>query len=123
LARTCTATAAVPLPSLGANPAEVSVSGLSAGGFAAVQLHVAYSATFKRGAGVVAGGPYYCAEGSVLNATGRCMAHGSGIPVSIAREHHQQLGRQRCDRPGVEHERAPRSTCSPAPRTTPSSRR
>ncbi|CAN7396956.1 extracellular catalytic domain type 2 short-chain-length polyhydroxyalkanoate depolymerase [Variovorax paradoxus] len=76
------ATAAVPLPSLGANPAEVSVSGLSAGGFMAVQLHVAYSATFKRGAGVVAGGPYYCAEGSVLNATGRCMAHGSSIPVS-----------------------------------------
>lgn len=64
------ATAAVPLPALGANPAEVSVSGLSAGGFMAVQLHVAYSATFKRGAGVVAGGPFYCAEGSVVNATG-----------------------------------------------------
>jgi poly(3-hydroxybutyrate) depolymerase len=78
----CTATAAVPLPSLGANPAEVSVSGLSAGGFMAVQLHVAYSSTFKRGAGVVAGGPYYCAEGSVVNATGRCMAHSTSIPVS-----------------------------------------
>ncbi len=76
------ATAAVPLPALGANPAEVSVSGLSAGGFMAVQLHVAYSATFKRGAGVVAGGPYYCAEGSVLNATGRCMTHSTSIPVS-----------------------------------------
>ena len=76
------AAAAVPLPALGANPAEVSVSGLSAGGFMAVQLHVAYSATFKRGAGVVAGGPYYCAEGSVLNATGRCMTHASSIPVS-----------------------------------------
>lgn len=76
------APAAVPLPALGANPAEVSVSGLSAGGFMAVQLHVAYSATFKRGAGVVAGGPYYCAEGSVVNATGRCMAHNSAIPVS-----------------------------------------
>ncbi len=76
------AAAAVPLPTLGANPAEVSVSGLSAGGFMAVQLHVAYSATFKRGAGVVAGGPYYCAEGSVLNATGRCMTHASSIPVS-----------------------------------------
>ncbi|RIX85060.1 extracellular catalytic domain type 2 short-chain-length polyhydroxyalkanoate depolymerase [Acidovorax cavernicola] len=76
------AMAAVPLPALGANPAEVSVSGLSAGGFMAVQLHVAYSATFKRGAGVVAGGPYYCAEGSVLNATGRCMTHSTSIPVS-----------------------------------------
>jgi poly(3-hydroxybutyrate) depolymerase len=76
------ATAAVPLPALGANPAEVSVSGLSAGGFMAVQLHVAYSATFKRGAGVVAGGPFYCAEGSVVNATGRCMTHSTSIPVS-----------------------------------------
>nr|WP_088958985.1 hypothetical protein [Variovorax sp. HW608] len=76
------ATAAVPLPALGANSAEVSVSGLSAGGFMAVQLHVAYSATFKRGAGVVAGGPYYCAEGSIVNATGRCMSHSSSIPVS-----------------------------------------
>ncbi|MDL9998294.1 PHB depolymerase family esterase [Variovorax sp. J22P240] len=76
------ATAAVPLPALGANAAEVSVSGLSAGGFMAVQLHVAYSATFKRGAGVVAGGPYYCAEGSIVNATGRCMTHATSIPVS-----------------------------------------
>ena len=76
------ATAAVPLPALGANPAEVSVSGLSSGGFAAVQLHVAYSATFRRGAGVVAGGPFYCAEGSLLNATGRCMTHSTSIPVS-----------------------------------------
>ncbi|MBB3176035.1 PHB depolymerase family esterase [Variovorax sp. Sphag1AA] len=76
------ATAAVPLPALGANAAEVSVSGLSAGGFMAVQLHVAYSATFKRGAGVVAGGPYYCAEGSIVNATGRCMTHYTSIPVS-----------------------------------------
>ncbi|MEJ8809925.1 hypothetical protein WKW77_02540 [Variovorax ureilyticus] len=73
---------AVPLLALGANAAEVSVSGLSAGGFMAVQLHVAYSATFKRGAGVVAGGPYYCAEGSIVNATGRCMSHSSSIPVS-----------------------------------------
>ena len=76
------AMAAVPLPALGANPAEVSVSGLSAGGFMAVQLHVAYSGTFKRGAGVVAGGPYYCAEGSIVNATGRCMTHTTSIPVS-----------------------------------------
>jgi poly(3-hydroxybutyrate) depolymerase len=76
------ASAAVPLPALAADPAEVSVSGLSAGGFMAVQLHVAYSATFKRGAGVVAGGPYDCAEGSIVNATGRCMSHTSSIPVS-----------------------------------------
>lgn len=74
--------AAVPLPALTIDPNEVSVSGLSAGGFMAVQMHVAYSATFKRGAGVVAGGPFYCAEGSVVNATGRCMTHATTIPVA-----------------------------------------
>jgi poly(3-hydroxybutyrate) depolymerase len=58
------------------------VSGLSSGGFMAVQLHVAYSATFAKGVGVVAGGPFYCAEGSIVNATGRCMASPAGIPTS-----------------------------------------
>ncbi len=73
---------ATPLPPLLIDPAETSVSGLSSGGFMAVQLHVAYSATFRKGAGVVAGGPFYCAEGSLLNATGRCMKHDSSIPVT-----------------------------------------
>lgn len=72
---------AASLPVLKVNPGEVTVSGLSSGGFMAVQLHVAYSSIFRKGAGVVAGGPYHCAEGSVLNATGRCMTHGGGIPV------------------------------------------
>lgn len=39
-----------------------SVSGLSAGAFMAVQFHVAFSSVVS-GAGVVAGGPYYCAQG------------------------------------------------------------
>jgi poly(3-hydroxybutyrate) depolymerase len=39
-----------------------SVSGLSAGAFMAVQFHVAFSSVVI-GAGVVAGGPYYCAQG------------------------------------------------------------
>lgn len=38
---------------------QVSVSGLSSGAFFAVQMHVAYSGTFM-GAGVFAGGPFYC---------------------------------------------------------------
>jgi poly(3-hydroxybutyrate) depolymerase len=76
------ASAAVNLPALNIDKAQTTVSGLSSGGFMAVQLHVAYSATFKKGAGVVAGGPFYCAEGSISNATGRCMASPSGIPVS-----------------------------------------
>ena len=76
------ATAAVNLPALNIDPNQTTVSGLSSGGFMAVQLHVAYSVTFKKGAGVVAGGPFYCAEGSVTNATGRCMASPAGIPTS-----------------------------------------
>jgi len=76
------ASAAVNLPQLNIDKTQTTVSGLSSGGFMAVQLHVAYSATFKKGAGVVAGGPFYCAEGSVLNATGRCMASPAGIPTS-----------------------------------------
>jgi poly(3-hydroxybutyrate) depolymerase len=84
LAGLCVATAgaAAPLPALKTDPAEASVSGLSSGAFMAVQLHVAYSATFRRGAGIVAGGPFYCAEGSIVNATGRCMTHSSSIPVA-----------------------------------------
>src|SRR5690242_11320593 len=38
-----------------------SVSGLSSGAFMAVQLHLAYSSSFA-GAGIVAGGPFRCAE-------------------------------------------------------------
>ncbi len=76
------ASAAVNLPALNIDKTQTTVSGLSSGGFMAVQLHVAYSATFKKGAGIVAGGPFYCAEGSVVNATGRCMASPAGIPTS-----------------------------------------
>src|SRR5262245_28532983 len=72
---------AAPLPAGIVDREQVSVSGVSAGGFMAVQLHVAHSATFTKGAGVVAGGPYYCAQGSFLDATGRCMKHDAAIPV------------------------------------------
>ena len=79
---TGTVSAAVNLPQLNIDKTQTSVSGLSSGGFMAAQLHVAYSATFKKGAGIVAGGPFYCAEGSITNATGRCMASPAGIPTS-----------------------------------------
>jgi poly(3-hydroxybutyrate) depolymerase len=69
--------APVALPSYNIDPEKTSVSGLSSGGFMAVQLHVAFSATFKAGAGVVAGGPYYCAQGALGTATGPCMAASS----------------------------------------------
>ncbi|KAM3926880.1 poly(3-hydroxybutyrate) depolymerase-like [Leptodactylus fuscus] len=56
----------------------ISVSGLSAGSYMASQFHVAQS---KRviGAGLFAGGPYYCAQGSLISATNACMK----LPTSI----------------------------------------
>ncbi len=38
-----------------------SISGLSSGAFMTVQLHLAHSSEFV-GAGIIAGGPYRCAE-------------------------------------------------------------
>lgn len=59
-----------------------SVSGLSSGAFMTVQLHLAHSSTFV-GAGVIAGGPFRCAEtyraaaiaedSAILNAVSICM--------------------------------------------------
>ena len=59
----------------------VTVSGFSAGGYMAVQFHVAHS-SLVRGAGVFAAGPYYCAENSLGDALGRCMRGDGDIPAS-----------------------------------------
>src|SRR4029450_5297438 len=81
------------LPQLGLDVDETSVSGLSAGAYMAGQLQVAHSSHIV-GAGIVAGGPFGCAEtsGSGLMATGlrnpnralqSCMAdklRSSGVP-------------------------------------------
>lgn len=50
---------------------QISVSGISSGGFMAHQFHVAHSQHIM-GAGIVAGGPYYCARGSIVDALTRC---------------------------------------------------
>lgn len=60
------------LPNLHADPAAVSVSGVSAGAFMATQLQVAFSASIM-GVGSIAGGPWSCAQGSVLTAQTACM--------------------------------------------------
>lgn len=70
---------AVKLSAYNADPAKTSVSGISSGAYMANQLHVAYSATFKTGAAMFAGGPFYCTKGSVSTATGSCMT-GSPAP-------------------------------------------
>jgi poly(3-hydroxybutyrate) depolymerase len=60
-----------PLPALNIAIGETSVSGLSSGAFMAAQFQVAHSSIVK-GAGIVAGGPYFCARNSVITATTRC---------------------------------------------------
>lgn len=58
----------------------ISVSGLSSGGYFAVQFHVAFSGTIN-GAGIVAGGPFYCAHGDVETALHACMVEPDLISV------------------------------------------
>jgi poly(3-hydroxybutyrate) depolymerase len=61
------------------DPGKITVSGISSGGYMAVQLGVAYSSVFS-GVGVVAAGPYGCADtggsvhSNVIRAMGPCMA-------------------------------------------------
>ena len=50
----------------------ITVSGISAGGQMAHQLHIAYSDLFS-GAAIIAGGPFGCADGSIATAMTRCM--------------------------------------------------
>ncbi len=70
------------VPAVDVDPAQksrITVSGVSAGGFMAVQTHVAF-ADKVGGAGVVAAGPYHCAQGDVQVALARCMT-GEGLAV------------------------------------------
>src|SRR3981081_123847 len=87
------ALAAGPPPPLGSYNADIkesSISGISSGAFMAVQFGVSWSSIIK-GVGVIAGGPYYCAQGTAidgllgnlgpgLTATGPCM---KGPPLDL----------------------------------------
>jgi len=74
------ASAAERLPSRGANLGETSVSGISSGAAMAVQFHVAHSSIVK-GAGVIAGVPFDCAEQSSVRATRNCMQPNETYPL------------------------------------------
>lgn len=70
------------LPRLHAQPL-FTVSGISAGAYLAGQLHVAYSADIN-GAGLIAGGPWGCADGSIQKALSVCIT-GDGVdPAALA---------------------------------------
>ncbi|MBS1158386.1 MAG: poly(3-hydroxybutyrate) depolymerase [Proteobacteria bacterium] len=77
------ALAAPPLPALNIDIKQTSISGLSSGGFMAVQFQVAHSATVK-GAGVIAGGPYYCSRDNLLTAVAQCSCTGEpSVPCAV----------------------------------------
>lgn len=80
LALTLVACGEKPAPeneSLGYNidPGRITVSGLSSGAHMATQLHLAHSTIFN-GAAILAGGPYYCAQGSISKGLGPCLKGG-----------------------------------------------
>ena len=67
------------LGSYNINTSHVYVAGISSGGFMAVQMHFAYSGTFK-GAAIYAGGPDYCGQDSETTADIDC--GGAGLYTS-----------------------------------------
>lgn len=73
------AQAMAPLPALGASDERLSVSGISSGAYMAVQFQVAH-ASAVRGAGVIAGGPFECADGTLSRALRNCMTPAAGTP-------------------------------------------
>ncbi|MCO6418067.1 PHB depolymerase family esterase [Siccirubricoccus sp. KC 17139] len=82
------AVAEAPLPRLGADAAQVTVSGLSSGAFMAAQLHIAHAQGIA-GAAIIAGGLYGCAVESLDSrgvlrslaalAIGPCMSQPAGL--------------------------------------------
>lgn len=68
---------AAPLPGHKAEVATFTVSGVSSGGYMAVQVHFAHSRRVV-GVAALAAGPYYCARGSLWTAWNLCM---TGNPV------------------------------------------
>ena len=51
-------------PTFDIDASRITVSGVSSGAYMAGQLHVAHSAAIS-GAGLIAGGPYWCASGAM----------------------------------------------------------
>ena len=78
------AAAQSPLGSYNVDLAETTVSGLSSGGYMAVQFGVAWS-SIVRGVGVFAGGPYWCAQDSLSTATSTCQLGAPSASTSISK--------------------------------------
>lgn len=57
----------------------ITVSGISSGAHMAQQFHTAFSSEVS-GVGIIAGGPFWCAQGKSFNALYRCMSTSLGAP-------------------------------------------
>jgi len=91
------AVAAERLPGYGADVSGFTVSGVSSGGYMAVQMHVAHSSRVT-GVGALAAGPYYCAQGSLWTAFNHCMSPGAWTPVprlEILKSHAERFARDK----------------------------
>ncbi|MGQ4877761.1 poly(3-hydroxybutyrate) depolymerase [Billgrantia sp. LNSP4103-1] len=67
------------LPRLDADPRDVSVLGVSSGGYMATQLAIAWPEKIE-GLAVLAAGPWSCAQGSLGQALAQCMSTRRGPP-------------------------------------------
>ena len=83
--------------------ATFTVSGVSAGGYMAVQMHIAHSSRIT-GVGALAAGPYYCAQGSISTAVNNCMTPGAWSPLpsaAVVKGHVERFAMEkRIDPPG-----------------------
>jgi len=74
------------LPRLGVQAEGATVSGVSSGAYMAVQLHLSQGPLFARGVAAVAGGPFGCAQGSMLQALGPCLGRSPiDVPALVQR--------------------------------------
>lgn len=72
ISATFCAAASAQVPPLKLDVEQITVSGLSSGGYMANQMHLAYS-DWIAGAGILAAGPYYCAKGDITVALSQCV--------------------------------------------------
>ncbi len=79
----------IKLDGFGAREREVTLSGLSAGAFFAVQFHMAY-AEIADGSAAIAGGAYWCSKASTSVATSECMKGKVPARVSLDRYYFEE---------------------------------
>jgi poly(3-hydroxybutyrate) depolymerase len=70
------------LPAFGVARDGITVSGISSGGYMAGQFHLAHSSAIS-GLGIIAAGPYGCAQNSMTTALGPCVKGGVDVPALL----------------------------------------